>query len=89
VPAVIDDSLLKPFTEVILKVFEKKIASYVLFINKEFLCTLFRFIFIDLQNVGVISAAPCILSLNVIHTIKIIWNTQAVNITFSRAPKAN
>jgi len=25
------------------------------------LCTLFRLIFIDLQNVGVISAAPCIL----------------------------
>ena len=25
-----------------------------------FLCTLFRLIFIDLQNVGVISAAPCI-----------------------------
>ena len=33
-------------------------ASYVLFINN-FLCTLFRLIFIDLQNVGVISAAPC------------------------------
>ena len=33
-----------------------------LFINKRiFLCTLFRLIFIDLQNVGVISAAPCIL----------------------------
>jgi len=33
----------------------------VLFINKRiFLCTLFRLIFIALQNVGVISAAPCI-----------------------------
>ena len=31
-----------------------------LFIYKKFLCTLFRLIFIDLQNVGVISAAPCI-----------------------------
>ena len=41
-----------------LKVFKK--ASCVLFINKRiFLCTLFRLIFIDLQNVGVISAAPC------------------------------
>ena len=31
------------------------------FINKRiFLCTLCRLIFIDLQNVGVISAAPCI-----------------------------
>jgi hypothetical protein len=42
-----------------LKVFEK-IASYVLFINENFLCALFRLIFTVLENVGVISVASCI-----------------------------
>ena len=46
------------------KVF-KKIAPYVLFINK-----MFYLIFIDLQNVGVISAAP--------------WIKQSSTLNFSR-----
>ena len=42
------------------------------------MCTLFRFIFIDLQNVGVISAAPCIIK-NFIHLINE-WNVGRIKI---------
>ena len=44
-----------------LKVFENNCTICAFYKWKNFLCTLFRLIFIDLQNVGVISAAPCII----------------------------
>ena len=46
-----------------------------LFINKTFfLCTLFRLIFIDLQNVGVISAALCITQQNYVTCSYFRWH---------------
>ena len=48
-------------SDAIFKGFEKNCIICAFYIKKNFLCTLFRLIFIDFQNVGVISAALCIM----------------------------
>ena len=49
-------------SDVIFKSIRKKCIICTFYKYKNFLCTLFHLIFIDLQNVGVIFAAPCIWS---------------------------